>query len=67
LLQSDRLRRWAWPFRLIAELEEGQALAEYALILALVAILAIAALQMIGINIQSILTSIADSIVASAH
>jgi len=67
LLQSDRLRGHSWLSGLILNQQVGQALAEYALILALIAILAIAALQMLGTNIQFILTAIAESMVASAH
>jgi pilus assembly protein Flp/PilA len=42
--------------------EEGQGLAEYALILALIAIVAIGALILLGGQISSILSSIAASI-----
>lgn len=42
--------------------EEGQGLAEYALILALIAILAIAALVFLGGQISSILTTIGNSV-----
>jgi pilus assembly protein Flp/PilA len=40
--------------------EEGQGLAEYALILALIAVIAIAALVFLGTQISSILSSIGD-------
>ena len=42
--------------------EEGQGLAEYALILALIAIVAIAALILLGTQISSILQTIADTL-----
>jgi pilus assembly protein Flp/PilA len=45
--------------------EEGQALVEYALILALVAIVSITALQLLGTNVSSALNSIAGSIGAA--
>jgi pilus assembly protein Flp/PilA len=42
--------------------EEGQGLTEYALILALVAVVAIAALTLLGGNITSVLSKAANSI-----
>ncbi len=42
--------------------EEGQGLTEYALILALVAVVAIAALTLLGSKVTSVLTSAANSI-----
>ena len=42
--------------------EEGQGLAEYALILALIAVIAIAALVFLGGQISSILSSVGNSI-----
>jgi pilus assembly protein Flp/PilA len=42
--------------------EKGQALVEYALILALVAIVAIAALELLGTNVSSRLDEIAKKI-----
>ena len=42
--------------------EEGQALVEYALILMLVALVAVSALTAIGVNVLSILTSVADGL-----
>jgi pilus assembly protein Flp/PilA len=44
------------------EREEGQALVEYALILALVSIVSVAALTLLGTNIQGVLNSIAGSV-----
>jgi pilus assembly protein Flp/PilA len=48
--------------RSLVSREEGQTLAEYALVLALIAVVAVAALTLLGGNIASILTSIAGSI-----
>jgi pilus assembly protein Flp/PilA len=42
--------------------EEGQGLAEYALILALIAIVAIVALIFLGAQVSTILSTIGDSI-----
>jgi len=42
--------------------EEGQALVEYALILALIAVVAIGALELIGTNVNSILSRIAGDL-----
>jgi len=48
--------------RLIKRDERGQGLAEYALILALIAVVVIAAVTLLGTNINSILSSIASAI-----
>ena len=42
--------------------EEGQALVEYALILALIAVVTIAVLQLIGVNVSSILNKVNSSL-----
>ena len=42
--------------------EEGQALVEYALILALIAVISIAALQALGTGVSTQLQAIADAI-----
>ena len=42
--------------------EDGQTMAEYALILVLVAVAAIAAFKLLGTNISSILSTIAQNI-----
>jgi len=42
--------------------EEGQALVEYALILGLVAIVAIGALTLLGTNVATVLSTIANAI-----
>jgi pilus assembly protein Flp/PilA len=46
----------------VTDREEGQALVEYALILALVSIVAVGALTTIGLNVQTVLNSIGGSI-----
>ena len=48
--------------QLIRRDERGQGLAEYALILALIAVVVIAAVTLLGTNINSILSTIATSI-----
>jgi pilus assembly protein Flp/PilA len=42
--------------------EEGQALVEYALILALIAVVTIAVLQAIGVNVSKILDKVSTSL-----
>jgi pilus assembly protein Flp/PilA len=42
--------------------EEGQALVEYALIISLIAVIAIGALTVTGVNVNGILTSIANAL-----
>ena len=49
-------------FRQVTEDERGQALTEYALILFLVSILAFGALSLLGVNLSSMLTDIADAV-----
>ena len=44
------------------EREEGQALVEYALILALIAVVTIAVLQLIGVNVSKILNKVNSSL-----
>ncbi len=46
----------------VLDREEGQGLAEYALILALIAIIAIAALVFLGTQISTILSSVGASV-----
>ena len=48
--------------RAIRKSEEGQTLAEYALILALIAVVVIAAVTLLGVNIMGILNQIAGAI-----
>jgi pilus assembly protein Flp/PilA len=59
-----------WAAQLIGRVqglrrEEGQALVEYALILALIAVFAIAALQALGTSVSTILQTISDDINAA--
>jgi pilus assembly protein Flp/PilA len=49
-------------FLRVSDADEGQALAEYALILALIAVVAIAVLVILGTNIQNILSTIGASV-----
>jgi pilus assembly protein Flp/PilA len=61
----EKLAIWASKsFARIEELrsEEGQALVEYALILALIAVVSIAALTALGVNVAAQLTAIANAI-----
>lgn len=48
--------------RAIARREEGQTLAEYALILVLIAVVVIAAVTLLGTQIQGVLQSIANAL-----
>ncbi len=48
--------------RSVREHEEGQALVEYALILSLVSVVAIAALTLVGTNVTTILNSVAGAL-----
>jgi pilus assembly protein Flp/PilA len=48
--------------RIFRDREEGQALVEYALILALVAVVSVGALTLLGTNVSNMLSSIAGSI-----
>jgi pilus assembly protein Flp/PilA len=47
---------------LLRKRQDGQALIEYALIISLIAVVAIAALQMTGTNIKSVLNHIAGEV-----
>ena len=48
--------------RLTVARSQGQALIEYALIISLIAVVAIAALSLTGVNIKSLLTRIASEV-----
>jgi pilus assembly protein Flp/PilA len=64
----EKLTHWAIKsFARLEELrsEEGQALVEYALILALIAVVSIAALTALGVNVAAQLQAIADAIGAA--
>jgi pilus assembly protein Flp/PilA len=60
------LAHYVWLTNLVADLRprrsDGQGLAEYALILALIAVLAIVALIFLGSQIRSILSRVGNSI-----
>jgi pilus assembly protein Flp/PilA len=58
--RSGHLLSWLW--RSQGQSEEGQGLAEYALILSLIAVVAIAALVFLGTTISSILSQIGANI-----
>jgi pilus assembly protein Flp/PilA len=49
-------------FASVRDREEGQALVEYALILALVSVVSVAALTLLGGNISGVLNSVAGSV-----
>ena len=55
MLMLSALRGWLTR-------DEGQALVEYALILALVSVVAIGILTTLGVNIVTILTSVANAL-----
>jgi pilus assembly protein Flp/PilA len=48
--------------RSITKREEGQALVEYALILALVSVVAVGSLTLLGTNVDGVLSGIAGSV-----
>ena len=60
----EKLATWMKSFARLEELrsEEGQALVEYGLILALVAVVCIVALQLLGQNVAAQITAIATAI-----
>jgi len=53
---------WAWMSR-----EEGQDLTEYALIIALIVIAAVAAVTLLGTNISNVLTNVANTLSGVLH
>ena len=56
------LRTFTMWFASVRDREEGQALVEYALILALVSIVAIAALEALGTNVTAKIQEAADAL-----
>jgi len=60
-IQAELYQVWA-RIRDRMEREEGQALVEYALILALIAVVTIAVLQAIGVNVSKILNKVSTSL-----
>jgi pilus assembly protein Flp/PilA len=61
-LQYGIVARVQSAFFAVRDREEGQALVEYALILALVSIVAITALQLLGTNVTAKLNSVANQL-----
>ena len=61
MIQAKAYSMYA-AFRDRLEREEGQALVEYALILALIAVVTIAVLQAIGVNVSTILNKVSTSL-----
>jgi pilus assembly protein Flp/PilA len=60
-IQAELYQLWG-RIRDRFEREEGQALVEYALILALIAVVTIAVLQAIGVNVSKILNKVSTSL-----
>ena len=66
---GDRINLWA--LQLVGRVqqarsrEDGQALVEYALILSLISVVAVAALKLIGTNVTDVLNKIANDISAA--
>ena len=65
LLRHTAYRVWV-ALRERVEREEGQALVEYALILALIAVLSIAVLQALGVNVSRIFNKVNTQLSAVA-
>ena len=61
-LISGRLALGALEGRRLASRQEGQALIEYALIISLIAVVAIAGLSLTGTNIKSLLNKVAGEV-----
>ena len=59
-LQIEAVRAYEALMRRL-ERQEGQALVEYALILALIAVVSIAILQSLGLNVKRVFTSVNSS------
>lgn len=62
----SKIKNWAMTKiaeRQLAKDEEGQGLAEYGLILALIAVVCVAALTLLGGNISALLSDLAGDIV----
>jgi pilus assembly protein Flp/PilA len=60
-LQIEAVRAYE-ALRSRLERQEGQALVEYALILALIAVVSIAILQTLGLNVKRVFTSVNSSL-----
>ena len=65
----DRINLWALQLvgrvQQVRSREDGQALVEYALILSLISVVAVAALKLIGTNVTAVLNKIANDISAA--
>ena len=61
-LVVGRLAKAVTNLRKVVSREEGQALIEYALIISLIAVVAIAVLQTTGVNIKGLLNKIAGEV-----
>jgi pilus assembly protein Flp/PilA len=61
-LQYGIVARVQSAFYAVRDREDGQALVEYALILALVSVVSIAILTTLGLNVQARLTSVANAL-----
>ena len=61
-MKRGMLRTFTMWFASMRDREEGQALVEYALILALVAVVSIGALTLLGTNVSGVLNNIAGQI-----
>ena len=59
MLMFAKAQNWLMSLR---DREDGQALVEYALILALIAVVCIGALQVLGTNVEAKLQEIADAV-----
>jgi Flp pilus assembly pilin Flp len=59
LLKSLYCRIWAWAW---ANTDDGQGLTEYALILALIAIVAVTALHVLGGKVNDVLSTVGSPI-----
>jgi pilus assembly protein Flp/PilA len=60
--QKRRREKMLKKFRAMVKDEKGQALAEYGLILALIAVVCIAVLTTLGVNLRTILNQIATAV-----
>jgi pilus assembly protein Flp/PilA len=57
-----KLRDWYELFRIQLQREEGQTMAEYGLLIALVAIVVISAITLLGTNLSSAFNTIAGKV-----
>ena len=57
---------WTWNVRLFSRSEEGQDLIEYALLVGLISLVAVAALTVTGTNVNAIFEAIKTSLAAAS-